>query len=182
MSSILCKLSYSGKFIFVCSRQRMSPWDMTLLRKVTYSHNGDNLGLFFLHTIIRTYLHHSKESRKIKWITSDNTTIISTACRMKRRTWQEILLVLSARKEAPKTECGCSRKVWAQWRDMNRAMTSKTAWCKQEQGKQWRRGIRTGSANRARAHSDWGAWSTEAQRNKSIDDRTDRRRSHLIII
>ena len=62
-----------------------------------------------------------------------------------------------------KTECGCSWTVYAQWRDMNRTMTSKTAWCKQGQGKQGRRGIRTGSANRARADSDWGAWSTEAQ-------------------
>ena len=28
-------------------------------------HDGDNLGLFFLHTIIRTYLHHSRSQGKL---------------------------------------------------------------------------------------------------------------------
>jgi len=32
---------------------------------VSQYHNGDNMGLFFIHTIIRTYLHHSRSGGKL---------------------------------------------------------------------------------------------------------------------
>ena len=43
--------------LFFCPIYRTSTVNMQ-------QRNGDNLGLFFLHTIIRTYLHHSRSQGK----------------------------------------------------------------------------------------------------------------------
>jgi len=88
------------------------------------------------------------------------------------------------------TECGCSWTVCAQWRDMNRAMTSKQRDASKNRASkdegESERDRQTGHAqtaigvHRALRHSATAR--NKTHKSKSIDDRTDRRKSHLIVI
>jgi hypothetical protein len=76
--------------------------------------------VYFFYIQLSELIFTTQGVKEIKWITSYNTTIINSMS-------NETTDVTRKPDNMTKMECGCSWTVCTQWRDMNRAMTSKTA-------------------------------------------------------
>jgi hypothetical protein len=146
---------------------------------------------FFYIQLYRTYLH----SRKVKWITSYNTTIIkSTSNETTDVTRNPTSIVEEGSPDnMTKTECGCS---WTVCALLHSGATWTERWpVKQRDASENRASKDEGESERDRqtGHEQTAIGvrralrlsitaRNQAHKSKSIDGRTERRKSHLIII